>query len=238
MGYPAVAPANTVASAVAAVDAGADMVEIDVSLTADGHAVAIHGPRVEHSTDGSGPVKNHDLAAIRGLNAMQRGEVVPGVHVPEVREIVEAVPSAAFNFDLKTRRVIPVLLELIERARLHDRCVVSGATASRGARIRRADPAVTVLLNLNRFDKALAATRLGASWLLFRYRRLLRTRKVLALNLNHRYVTEDLVERVHALGAEVWTWTVDDPEQMERLASIGVDSITTNRLGDVPPLSQ
>ena len=236
MGYPAAAPANTVSSAVAAIEAGADMVEIDVSLTSDGHAIAIHGPRLEQSTDGYGPIRRVDLAAIRELNAKQAGDVVPGARVPEVREIVEAVPSGAFNFDLKTGRAIPAILELIDREALHDRCVISGATATRVGRLRRARPGVALLLNLNRMDKALARTRIGARWLSFRYRRLLRADEVVALNISHRFVNQELVHRVHALGAEVWAYTADKPGHVVRLHELGVDSITTNRVGDFPSL--
>ncbi len=236
MGYPAVAPANTVASAVAAVDAGADMVEIDVWLTADGHAVAIHGPRLEQSTDGYGRIGRIALADLRLLSAKQGADVVEGARVPEVREIIEAVPDGAFNLDLKTARAIPAVLELIDRHELRDRAVISGATASRVGRLRRTRRGVALLLNLNRFDKAVAGTRFGTSWLLLRYRRLLSCDDVLALNISHRFVDAELVERVHALGAEVWAYTADKPGHMVRLADLGVDSITTNRLGDVPPL--
>lgn len=237
MGYPAVAPANTVASAVAAVEAGADMVEIDVSVTSDGHAVAIHGPRLEESTDGVGRVRRIDLAGIKVLTAKQDATAVPGARVPEVGEIVEALPQAAFNFDLKTGRAVRPVVDLIDREGLHDRCVVSGATAWRVGRLRRASSGITLLLNLNRFDKAVASTRFGPAWLGLRYRRLLRSDDVLALNVSHRVVTGALVERIHGLGAEVWAYTADLPDDIARLHELGVDSITTNVVGDLPPLA-
>ena len=234
MGFPSLAPANTVASALAAVDAGADMVEIDVSVTADNHVVAIHGPRLEHSTDGVGRIRQTDLATILRVNPRFGDEVVEEARVPELHEIVEAVPpDAAFNFDLKTGRAIPEVLALVDREQLHDRCVISGATASRVGRLRRSSHGVALLLNLNRFDKLVARTRLGARWLPLRYRRLLRAEDVVALNITHRFVTPGLVERVHALGAEVWVYTVDDPDAVDRLVALGVDSITTNCVGEL-----
>ena len=114
--------------------------------------------------------------------------------------------------------------------------MVSGATASRVGRLRPASRDITLLLNLNRFDKAIASTRFGAAWLAVRYRRLLRCDDVLALNISHRFVTQDLVDRVHRLGAEVWAYTADQPGHVTRLHELGVDSITTNRVGDLPPL--
>ena len=35
----------------------------------------------------------------------------------------------------------------------------------------------------------------------------------------------------------VWTYTADEPDHVLRLHDMGVDSITTNRVGDLPPLA-
>lgn len=233
MGYPAKEPANTVASARAAVAAGADMVEIDVSMTADRHPIAIHGPKLEHSTTGSGRVDRSTLDHVKALQVKRRGEVVPGMSVPLVAEIVEDLDGVAFNFDLKTGSAMGPVLAMIDAEDLADRCVVSGATAWRVGRVLRAAPDVTVLLNLNRVDKVLARTRFGAWWLTTRYRRLLRKPRVAALNINHAWVSPALVRRVHALGAALWAFTVDDAERAAALAELGVDSITTNRIGEI-----
>ncbi len=87
-----------------------------------------------------------------------------------------------------------------------------------------------MLLNLTRFDKAVALSRFGKWWLPWRYRRLLRKPDVLALNVNHRLLSADVVDRIHALGAEVWSFTADTSEAVARLVELGADSITTNEL--------
>ncbi|RIJ51709.1 glycerophosphodiester phosphodiesterase, partial [Clavibacter phaseoli] len=53
------------------------------------------------------------------------------------------------------------------------------------------------------------------------------------VNMPHLLVGRALVDAVHARGAGVMCWTVDERPQMEWLASIGVDAITTN---DLPTL--
>ncbi len=231
MGHPAEVPGNTVASAIAAVEAGADMVEIDVSMTSDGYAVALHGPLLQYTTNGSGPVKKASLAQLRTLGVTFRGEVASGIGVPLVDEIVGAVPHAAFNFDLKTTKALGPVLEIIERRGLHDRSVITGATAWRVGLVRRSDTEVAVLVNLNRFDKVMARWPLGQWWLPLRYGRLLSRSDVQALNLNHNWVRPALVRRVHRLGAELWCFTVDDPDRVANLRDLGVDSITTNHIG-------
>jgi len=233
MGYSAVEPANTVKSAVAAQRAGADMIEIDVSLTSDGHAVALHGPRLDTTTTGSGRIAVTALADLDGVLAYHRGEPVVGAAIPEIAEIVDATTSAAFNFDLKVRGAIGPVLALISQRNLVDRSVISGAKWQRVVRIRRRRSGVGVLVNLNRLDGVMAATRLRTWWLLRRYGRLLRQPDVLGLNLHHRFIDATLVDAVHSRGAQVWTFTVDDQAEIDRVIAAGVDSVTTNRPGEL-----
>ena len=47
---------------------GAEHIELDVDLSADGHVVVIHDDTVDRTTDGSGPVTSHSLAALRALD--------------------------------------------------------------------------------------------------------------------------------------------------------------------------
>lgn len=41
-------------------------------------------------------------------------------------------------------------------------------------------------------------------------------------------ITEEMLRAVHMRGMQVWVWTVDKPEDMERLAKMGVDGIISN----------
>jgi glycerophosphoryl diester phosphodiesterase len=233
MGYSAVEPANTVRAALAAIEAGADMIEIDVSITSDGHAVAIHGPRLETTTTGSGKIASTPLGALRDFTVKHRGNAVDGCRVPMVVEIVEAAGETALNFDLKTGAALDAVLDLISENGLADRSVISGVTAFRVRRIRRRKAGVTVLVNLDRLDKRLAPTRVGKRWLGWRYRRVLRHSDVLALNIHHRFVDLSLVSAIHEIGAQVWTFTVDNQLDIDRVVAAGVDSVTTNRPGEV-----
>ena len=60
-------PENTIEAFEAAIDAGADAVEFDVRMTADGHAVVMHDPDVSRTTDGTGLVSEMTLEEIRKL---------------------------------------------------------------------------------------------------------------------------------------------------------------------------
>ncbi len=68
-GASAVAPPNTLAAFRRAADLGADGVELDVHLSADGVPVVIHDFTVDSTTDGTGRVRDMPLAVLRELDA-------------------------------------------------------------------------------------------------------------------------------------------------------------------------
>ena len=49
-----------------------------------------------------------------------------------------------------------------------------------------------------------------------------------ALMLQHQLVTPSAVARMHARGVPVLAWTVDVPEELERVVAAGVDGVITN----------
>jgi len=68
-GFSGVAPENTMAAFRKAIDVGADMFELDVLLSKDGHVVVIHDDTLERTTDGEGPVSERSLEELRALDA-------------------------------------------------------------------------------------------------------------------------------------------------------------------------
>jgi glycerophosphoryl diester phosphodiesterase len=68
-GYSAAYPENTLVAIEAAFDAGADVVEIDLQKSADGAVVIFHDDTLDRTSDGSGPVADHTLAELQGLDA-------------------------------------------------------------------------------------------------------------------------------------------------------------------------
>jgi glycerophosphoryl diester phosphodiesterase len=95
------APENTCASFRLAWELGADMVELDVRLTADGHPVVLHDPTLDRTTSGTGRVAERTLAEIRSLDAGSHfGPAFAGERVPALAEVLGDLspgPSRAVN---------------------------------------------------------------------------------------------------------------------------------------------
>ncbi len=55
-----------------------------------------------------------------------------------------------------------------------------------------------------------------------------------AIHPNHAYVTDEMVRAAHAAGLQVNTWTANEPVEIARLVSLGVDGIMSNWPERVP----
>ena len=98
------APENTLPSFQQALQKGADGVELDVKLTADGHVIVIHDSTVDRTTDGSDRVSSLTLESIRKLDAGKWfNEKFTGTKVPLLEEVFETIGrDKIINIELKS----------------------------------------------------------------------------------------------------------------------------------------
>lgn len=117
------APENTFAAARQAVARGADYVELDVNLSADGVHYVFHGPQLEGTTNGNGLFHNHTAAALDALDAGSwfapefAGEPIPRLDAM----LAELKGKTKVFFDVK-RANLPALLELVKATGFWDDC--------------------------------------------------------------------------------------------------------------------
>src|SRR5436853_6106797 len=86
-----VSPEHTLAAYSRAIESGADGLECDVRLTADGHLVCVHDRRVDRTSDGRGPVSTLELTELQGLDwgswkALEGQAAAPDSEVPDLVE--------------------------------------------------------------------------------------------------------------------------------------------------------
>lgn len=203
----AVAPENSLESLEAAVAAGADLVEFDVSP----------GLRLAHSPR---EVSRGSLALDRALAFLHEHDI--GVHLDVKlpgyeREVVDAVSAHA----------------------LDGRALVSTALAGVARTLARTAPSLPRAIGyprdrygLARFHWPDAVSRPGARALRtampLRIPSLLRRANANHLALHHTLCSPAAVAAAHRAGAAVLAWTVNDPEHVLRLASLGVDAIVSD----------
>jgi glycerophosphoryl diester phosphodiesterase len=100
-------PENTLASFGRAIADGADILETDLHLTADGVFVCIHDETVDRTTDGQGAVAEMTLAEIKELSASYGRAEFQAERVPTLAEVTAILPDdVALALELKTDRFL------------------------------------------------------------------------------------------------------------------------------------
>ena len=223
-GASADAPENTLAAFREAVAQGADGVELDVWRCASGEVVVHHDADARRTAGSPLRVTDATLAELRRLDVgAWKGEQFRGERVPTLSEVLDALPGAIVNVELKSARwpdlrLAGAVARLLRRKGDAGRCLVSSFDPALLAAFRAAAPAV-------------AAGILFAEDQRWRLRQLLGTRLLRAGAVHPQWtlVTPERARAWAERGLEVNAWTVDDPAAIGRLCALGVAALITNR---------
>jgi glycerophosphoryl diester phosphodiesterase len=202
-----------------AVRLGYGYVETDVHLTADGVLVAFHDDVLDRVTDRRGVIAEMPWSEVRGAR-------VNGVEpIPLLEDLFGAFPSLRVNIEPKSDAAVDALAETLTRCDAVDRVLVCSFADRRVARAReRVGPRLCTGLGQKGVAKLIAASRgLG------RPRFLDAAAQVPTAHKGIPIVTRRLVDAAHGLGLAVHVWTIDEPDEMDRLLDLGVDGIMTDR---------
>ncbi len=203
-------------------DLGFRYLETDVQPTADGHLLAIHDGTLERTTDGTGRVQDLTWEQVRTLRVGARSRI------PRLEDLLEELPEARLNVDLKSPAAVAPMIDLLRRTGAHDRVCVGSFHEPTLRRFRRqvgrpvaTSVGIATVLTLRYLPYPLALSRLLGD-----------TGAVLQVPVRHRGLTvldRRLLELAHASGRHVHVWTVDEREEMEHLIDLGVDGLITDR---------
>lgn len=221
-GASAVAPENTLAAFEKAAQLGADGIELDVRLCADGVPVVIHDASVDATTDGSGRVAGMTLAELKQLDAGSWfGPAFAGERIPTLAETVATIgDQLLLNIELKgeglvDRGLVHAVVDLVEDHWLAERVLVSSFNPLALRHVQEIAPQIlTGMLYTIRARLALA--------------RLVSARPYTAMHPHVRTLDEGHRNWIREHNHRIHVWTVDDSSEMRRLVEWGVDGIMTN----------
>lgn len=199
---------NTVAAVEAAVICGADAVEVDVQLAADGTLVAVHDDTFERLWGDPRP-----MAAMTWEQIARLGE--GEVRVPRLADLLEISLSSGIPLVLDQKHPVAAMAA----ARLVDRMRAT-ATAFCGSTeglvaIRAARPDATIYLN----DSSPTPPDI----------RLLATVRPQFYNPHWRLLSPATVQAMRTFGMGLSCWTPNDDDELALVLALGVDAVMTDR---------
>jgi glycerophosphoryl diester phosphodiesterase len=152
------APENTLAAFQCGIDQGADGVEIDLQITADGVVVAMHDFTPNRTTDASGAPRVDEMtfAELRELDAGSWFDpAFAGTKVPSIDEVLDAIEpyeNVEMMFDVKSVAVIDALVPTLQARGLIDRSLISAHSYSTLEASYEADPSLRQLYYISSLD--------------------------------------------------------------------------------------
>jgi len=219
-----VAPENTLAAYRAAIDLGADFIEVDIHTTKDGQLVSIHDSTLDRTTDGTGPVREITFEALRRLSAGRWfGEAFADEKVPTLEEICRLVREhhgpkgpVALYFDWKDADAQP-WIDMLRKYDLLKTTVVYGS-ADELAPLKKMVPELKLMPGLGSPDQLDAIADKVQPY---------------AFDASWRILSPELIQRAHARGIKVFSDAMGGHEtEADYLQAIawGIDLIQTDHV--------
>ncbi len=220
------APENTLAAFKLALDRGADAIEFDVKLTGDGKVVVLHDQSVDRTTDGAGDVRDFTLSQLKDLDA--GGWFDPrfvNERIPSLEEVFDQIGSHILlnveltNYASPGDPLVERVVELLQKYKIEKTILFSSFFPHNLRKAKKLLPDIPCGLLASKGIK-------GLPWRTWGLRQ--------GMDALHPFLTdvnETLVSKVKRKGKNINVWTVNDPDEMDRLLALGVDGIFTDDPG-------
>lgn len=227
-------PGNTLEGAINAVAVGADIIELDVHLTLDKIVVVRHDKSVDTTTNGSGLIAELTLAELQAFDVGFHESDYPdklavaGIRIPPLESLFIALPDKRFLIELKpddTETGVQ-LCRLVLAYGLQDQVLVGSFHSLVLQNFRQVCPQVPTSLGEEEARLLVVLSWIGLGHL---YKS-----PGYSVQLPFKYygiplVSSSLIKAASELNVALDVWTINDPQEMLRMMSLGVDGIITDR---------
>lgn len=214
------APENTVAAAKLAWKQDADAVELDIYLTLDHRVMVMHDSNTKRTTGQAYPISETSSEILRTLDAGSwKSDQYKGEKIPFLEEMIATVPAnKKMLIEIKCGiEVLPYLQQVVEECGKKDQLIFIAFGRE-------------IILAAKQFFPSNKCYWLSSSATDVSVKISEAAQKGLdGINLNNKIIDQETVKKAKELGLEVFSWTIDDPEEAKRLIQLGVSGITTNR---------
>jgi glycerophosphoryl diester phosphodiesterase len=225
-------PPNTIEMLRAAVRAGADVVDADVRLSADGVLVAAHDDELGGASNGEGSLRAHTFAALRQLDfgwawknpqgkLSLRGK---GVKIPSIEEVLKAFPNRRVSLEFKVTGGEATLCNLVRRLGRTKDVYISSAGDEAIDTFKPICPEVATTVTDAMVPLLRAAQASGKDWCAPAH-----IGQPPFSRGKNTFITKTSVDWNHAHGLAVYTWTLDSEEDLRVALNAGVDAVYTGR---------
>lgn len=220
-----VAPENTLPAIESALEAGADVIEVDVQRTNDGVLVLVHDDNWRRTTGTDADVRELDWNRVRRLDAgAWFAATYRGVSPPRLDDVLDAVRGrAALDIEIKSPQrdagLASAVVACVRAHAMQQSVLLTSFDHACIDAIAQTKPDIALGYIA---EHAVARGHEGVAYYAYEARMLLRSPMAVAA--------------ARQRGGQVLAWTVDDARAADELMTLGVAGIVTNRPADMAPI--
>ena len=237
-GARAMRPENTIPAFEYAIQAGVDVLELDMAVTKDNVVVVSHDPYLEPPVcSGSQPKATIHELTLAQVREWDCGKVknpgfakqtpVAGTRMPTLDEVFALAPRGKFQFNIETKifadhpELTPspedfckLVLAMIRKHHLEDRVMLQSFDFRTLQAMKKLAPEIALVALWERGDRDFVsiAQEAGAK----------------IVSPHYRLVTPEKVKAAHAAGLQVVPWTANTPADWDKLVAAQVDAIISD----------
>ncbi len=206
---------NTLASIQKAMDLGVDMIEIDVFKIRSNEIVVFHDERLERISNAAGNIEEY---YITDLNQV----ILDGNHrIPMLQDVLKLINnSVPLNIELKganTANRVNFIMDyyIKQRGWSPENFLISSFNWDELREMRKLNPEVAIAVLTEDEDPTKAIP-------------VAKELKAIAVNPWFKTLTKENVKKIHENGFKVYTYTVNEPEDIQKMKEFRVDGIFIN----------
>lgn len=205
---------NTLASVQKALDLGVDMIEIDVFKISSGELVVFHDQTVDRLTNGPGNIEEYNISDLSRL-------ILDGGHkIPMLQDVLKLIDNkVVLNIELKGANTADKVNHTIDfytksRGWSPENFIISSFNLDELRTMRKLNKNVAIAVLTE--DDPLDAIEVGKEL------------NAVAINPYFKNLDADVAKKIKEAGFKIYTWTVNEPEDIVAMKNLGVDGIITN----------
>ena len=211
---------NTLPSIAKAIELGVDGIEIDIFKCASGELVVFHDQTLEKLTNSKGYIEQLTLDSIRKI------DVLNGFTIPTLEEVLDLINGRVFlNIELKGTQTAlltnEIILSYFERKEWDLSKILISSFNWEELEIFysvNSEVSIAILTEDDPLDAIPIAKQLNA----------------VAINPEYVSLNTGNIDKIKKEGLKIFTWTVNDPQEIKDVITLGVDGIITDFPERVP----
>ncbi len=216
-GYSTVYPENTIPAFKGAIEVGADWAELDVQQTADGEVIVMHDSSLKRTTGLDKEVWQVTWDEIKDLdNGSWFDKKYQTVRIPTLEEVLKVCKGKIrLNIEIKPsghdKNLEESVAKLLKEYHMRDSCVVSSLKYESLQKVKEVDSSIETVyitsVSYGNFTNLEFAD---------------------GYSVESTMLTQSFVDQAQKAGKQVYVWTVNSEEQLEKVVGMGIDNVITD----------